>query len=313
MKRGSKVERVEKGGKRFYKTDRPKPPIAKLIPVAVDTLRMMFPSNGDAPSVTTVLQTLAKPALIGWAAREERKMVSAFAARLYSQLYETVDGKVPSEMFIDMLNDQLGKGAHLQLLAKASNVGTEVHNRIEWEFKGELGKERDVEPPPLTTKQAERAFTRWTEWRAQVNLKPVMTEHKIYSAIFGYGGTLDLLAEVDDAASPEPDAPFIRRTVVLDFKTGKHIYEESYLQNIAYRMALQEEGIETQGGVIVRLPKYEDDPEFDAQPVPNDPSLGPTWLSLLVVFRWVASHKESRKSSKPLDQNTSPVVEQAGV
>lgn len=294
------VERVEVKGKRTYKSKKPKPPITGLIPAAVDAFRSMFALNGEAPSVTTILQALNKPALIGWAAREERKMVSAYAAKLYHELYDTVEGKVPAEMFEQLLQERLGKGAHLQLLAKASSVGSEVHARIEWEFKGELGLPRATEPPLLTSEQAERSFKRWQEWRAEVKLKPLAAETKLYSALFGYGGTLDLLAEMDVniAAEDSPFPNYVRHKVVIDFKTGKSIYAESFLQNIAYRMALQEDGIETQGGVIVRLPKYAEDPAFDTQMVPHDPLLASTWLALRVVYRWVETYSNKNKHAK---------------
>jgi hypothetical protein len=297
-------QRIEKKGKRYYsKPKREKHPTAALVPYALDALKMMFAVNGDGPSVTTVLGALAKPALISWAARNERKMISALAAQLYGRLYKLTDEPVSPEKFEEMVNEQAGKGAHLKLLAKASNVGTEVHARIEWQFKGELGYERDTfNPPKLTTPQAERAFKRWTEWRVQVKLRPIAIEKKLYSTTFGFGGTLDLLAEVDvpDAVSGQDARDVLttkRNMVVIDFKTGKHIYSEAYLQNVAYRMAIAEEGIRTDGGIIVRLPKYEDDPEFDAQPVPDDPTLGPTFLALLVVYKWWGKDHD-RKSAK---------------
>lgn len=313
------VERVEVKGKRTYKSNRPKPPITQLIPTAVDTLRLLFASNGEAPSVTTVLGVLAKPALIGWAAREERKMVAALAAKLYTELASTIEGQIAPDMFISLLNDKLGKGAHLQLLAKASNVGSQVHARIEWEFKQELELPSPDEPPALTSDQAVRAFKRWTEWRAQVKLNVLAIEKRLYSALFGYGGTLDLLAELDvnDAAADSPFPHIVRQTVVLDFKTGKSIYAESYLQNVAYRMALQEEGIATDGGWIVRLPKYDDDPEFDAQPVPHDPLLAPTFLALLLVYKWWETAHPPRKSkrtpSNTVDKHSTSVLQLDGV
>jgi len=86
--------------------------------------------------------------------------------------------------------------------------------------------------------------------------------------------------------------------VVIDFKTGKAIYAESFLQNIAYRMALQEQGTGTKGGIIVRLPKSAEDPEFDAKVVPNDADLAPTFLALLVVYKWwVKEHNYKSKKS----------------
>jgi hypothetical protein len=317
----SEVERVtSKGGKRTYKSNRPKAPVTSLIPIAIDTLRSMFPTNGESPSVTTVLGVMAKPALIGWAAREERKMVAAYADKLYRELQATIEGAVDAGMFAQMLHEQLGKGAHLQLLAKASNVGSQVHARIEWEFKGELGRDREAEAPPLTSDQAVRAFDRWTEWRAQVKMKLLDTEKKLYSSVFGFGGTLDFIAEIE---VPDPKlallgpaerdtnfpVPLVKLKVVGDFKTGKSIYAESFLQNVAYRMALKEEGIDTDGGIIIRLPKYEDDPEFEAKMIPDDPLLAPTFLALLVVYRWWEKQHPLRSRSKRVDNTPKTVLD----
>lgn len=259
----------------------------------------------DGPSVTTVLGALAKPALIGWAARQERKKVAALAGKLYERLFHLLDEPVTPEKFTEILTEEAGKGAHRELLEEASNVGTEVHNRIEWEFKGELGIEREEQAPALTTEQATRSFQRWTEWRASVNLKLLMTEHKLYSHLFGYGGTLDALVEMDDPLhtyAQDHQVP-MRKIVVIDFKTGKSVYGEAFLQNIAYRMALAEEGIKTEGGVIVRLPKYDTDPEFDAVPVPVDSSLAPTFLALLVVYKWWAAEEEKSKAKSRKAKN----------
>lgn len=309
--RKSQVERVEKKGKRTYKTSRPRPPIVDLVPLLVETLKSMVGNPlSESPSVTTILGALNKPALIGWAANEERKMVAAFAGHLYSNLYDTIEGKVSPEDFSRMLQEQLGKKAHLKLLEKASNVGTEVHKRIEWEFKGELGLERTEESPVLTSEQATRSFKRWTEWRTQVQLKPLLIEHGLYSALFGFGGTLDLLAEIQVPKYPKlptehPNAGDTEpRVVVIDFKTGKSVYGEAFLQNIAYRMALKEEGIDSQGGIIVRLPKYADDPEFDAVQVPDDPFLAPVFIALIVVYKWW----EKEHSRKTVDKTKQSVI-----
>jgi hypothetical protein len=61
----------------------------------------------------------------------------------------------------------------------------------------------------------------------------------------------------------------------VDWKTGKSIYKEAHLQNAAYREAIMEMGIVSDhpciatglrplGGLILRLPKTEADPDFEA-------------------------------------------------
>jgi hypothetical protein len=295
------TERIVKNGGRYYKKpDREKPPMLALMPASLKVLSTLFETNGDGPSVTTVLGTLAKPALIGWAAKEERKYVGAVAGELYKRLFTVVAEPVTPDKFTEMLNEELGKLANRQLLEQAASVGTQVHNRIEWNLKGELGLERAVAEPALTTDQAKRAFKRWEEWRITVKLKPIAMEKRIYSMLFGYGGTLDLLAEV------ELDGKVM--LVVIDWKTGKAVYAEAYLQNVAYRMAIKEEGIDAPVGFIIRLPKYETDPEFDAVRVPDDQTsvLETTFLALLVVYKWWVNSHPKKSRAKPKEATSEP-------
>lgn len=292
------TERITKNGARHYK--RPtheKPPAITLMPSALRVLTSLFATNGDGPSVTTVLSTLAKPALINWAAREERKYATTVAGDLYTRLFKVLEEPATPEKFTELLNDELGKPANRQLIEQAASVGTQVHARIEWGLKGELGLDRAPDEPLLTSAQARRSFDRWVDWRTTIKLRPIGIEKRIYSMLFGYGGTLDLLAEV------ELDGKTV--LAVIDWKTGKAVYAESFLQNVAYRMAIKEEGLDASVGFIIRLPKYEDDPEFDAVVVPSEQTelLETTFLALLVVYKWWAqTHKKKTYPRKEKDK-----------
>ena len=105
------IERSTKGNKRTYtKPKRDISPLVGLVPTALDVLKSVFHSGSEAPSVTTILGALAKPALIQWAAKEERKMIAALAARLYERLYLIVDEPVSPEKFYELLMEEAGKG-----------------------------------------------------------------------------------------------------------------------------------------------------------------------------------------------------------
>lgn len=141
--------------------------------------------------------------------------------------------------------------------------------------------------PKLMSDQANRSFEKWSDWRAQVNLEPLTIEQRLFSNLYDFGGTSDLVANVNGVKA------------LLDWKTGKAVYAESFLQNIAYRMAFQEEGITIGEGWIIRLPKYEDDPDFEAVKVPNDPTLGPVFLACKLVYDWVErNHKPKPKQQQ---------------
>jgi hypothetical protein len=56
-----------------------------------------------------------------------------------------------------------------------------------------------------------------------VALEPLAIERTVYCEVCGYAGTLDLYARVSGVLT------------VLDWKSGKAIYPEAFLQNVAYR------------------------------------------------------------------------------
>jgi hypothetical protein len=109
-----------------------------------------------------------------------------------------------------------------------------------------------------------------------VNLKPIWVERSVHSKTHGYAGTADLLATVDGVET------------LLDWKSGRAIYGESHLQNVAYRNAVIEQGYgHPLRGIIVRLPKVETDPEFEVQEVPDKFfTLFDTFLHALELWRW---------------------------
>jgi len=68
------------------------------------------------------------------------------------------------------------------------------------------------------------------EFKKCHNIVPLWTERSVFNLDYGYGGTLDLICEVDG------------KTVLLDFKTKPSkqkcvVYPEYYMQLAAYRHA----------------------------------------------------------------------------
>jgi hypothetical protein len=116
-----------------------------------------------------------------------------------------------------------------------------------------------VTAEPVIPDAAMVAVESWKDWAAEVNFTPICAERTIYCVTCGYAGTLDWIAKV-------------RGVMTLgDLKTGKAVYPESYLQNIAYRHAAAKGGLKTDQGLILRLPKTLDDPAFESAPVPEIP------------------------------------------
>lgn len=215
----------------------------------------MIPGKQYA-SVTTILGIISKPALINWAAKVERELVSEVSADLYLACSETPT--MNRTAWLTSLQSRLGKEkAHKKELAKAGEIGSQVHAMIEWNLKKELCYK--VGPSPMISDKAQWALMAWEDWRKKVNLKPIFIEQTVWSNEDSFAGTLDLLAEVEG------------KLTVLDWKTGKAIYPEAKLQNAAYRRAIREmkHGDPLQG-IIVRLPKVETDPEFEAYTILED-------------------------------------------
>jgi hypothetical protein len=106
-----------------------------------------------------------------------------------------------------------------------------------------------------------------------VALEPLAIERTVYCEVCGYAGTLDLYARVSGVLT------------VLDWKRGKAIYPEAFLQNAAYRHAATRRGMPSAQGMIVRLPKYQNDPAWEAMPVPEALTVE-DFRAALRLWRW---------------------------
>jgi hypothetical protein len=238
-------------------------------------------------SVTSILSVIAKPALVNWSANTERTLVIGASADLYEDL--PTDGeKMSRAAYVATLTQRVGKRkAHQKELAKASEIGTQVHALIEWTLRKEKG-EPVGDAPQLTFDAASHAFSVWETWRTRVTLKPLEMEQMIWSSTHRFAGTLDLLARITIDAGPV--------TAVLDWKSGKAIYDEAILQNAAYIEALIERRKVKAPvwGVIVRLPKVETDPEPEMRivtPAEQRDALR-VFLNAKAVWDWQQAGKE---------------------
>jgi predicted RecB family nuclease len=252
-----------------------------------------LPGGERFPSVTNILGVIGKPALINWAASQEREMVIRAAASLYEDL-PTNAQKMTRIGFVTSLQTRLGKEkAHQKALSKASEIGSQVHALIEWNLRKELGHKVTEEQAQISPKAA-WAFQAYEKWRAEVGFKPVMIEQTVWSKTHGYAGTMDFLADVTLNGE--------RVLALGDWKSGKAIYEEALLQNAAYVAALTEMGHAEPGhvwGVIVRLPKIESDPDFEARIIsPAEQAENfEAFLSAKRTWEWVQKHNRWMRES----------------
>jgi hypothetical protein len=238
--------------------------------------------GGEAfPSVTHILSVIGKPALINWAANQERALVTEAAADLYVDLDRTPP--MSRVAYLATLATRMGHArAHKRALERAGTIGSQVHALIEWHLHRQLGHE--LGPEPHADEPARWAFLAFHKWAEAVDLTPRLIEQTVWSRTHKYAGTMDLLADVHGVPT------------LVDFKTGKAVYAEAHLQNVAYQVALAEMGHATPvGGIIVRLPKTRTDPEFEAVPVPPVADLLPVFLAVRDVWQWQHDADAARK------------------
>ena len=102
--------------------------------------------------------------------------------------------------------------------------------------------------------------------------------------------------------------------VIVDWKSGKKVYPESFLQNAAYRSFLREMGHgDPKDGLIVRVPKVETDPEFEVVWCPPEEEALPTFYHALKLWKWQQKYdtwKPEPKLEAPLE-NLVPLLEKS--
>jgi hypothetical protein len=244
--------------------------------------------NGQLlPSVTHILSAIHKPALVPWAANQERALVLDAATTLHRELATApVPSLVSAAWYRQTLLARLGPTkAHQRQLAAAGDIGTQAHKAIEWLMRTAIGA--NAGPEPRISAPALIAVQAFQVWAASVQLKPVLVERTVYSLRHQYAGTLDLLARVHGVLTQ------------VDFKTGKAIYGESHLQAAAYSAALEEMGyLEPINAIVVRLPKVVSDPGFEVVDVPARAELLPVFLATRTLWAWTYANEAKYRARR---------------
>jgi hypothetical protein len=246
-----------------------------------DRSRFYRIEGSDLPSVTTVLEVIAKPALGPWYAKEERRYFEGAMLEVLSK----PGARDPEYVLTAVAEAVTGVKAADREKQRAATIGTAVHAGIEWHLRTRLGE--DAGPEPHLPDAAAWAVESWKDWAAKVALEPLAIERTVYCLQCGYAGTLDLYARVEGIPT------------VLDWKTGRAIYPEALLQNVAYRHAARRLGMPSSQGLIVRLPKLLDDPAWEVMPVPDTVPVS-DFLAALRLWRW-----QRQMGGRPVGSSTS--------
>ncbi len=144
------------------------------------------------PGVTTILGVLNKPALVPWA-----NNLGLLGIRV--------------KEYVDALAI-IGTGGHEMIM---------YHNKgLKWDNPNNYASD-------LVDKM-ENCFLSYLAWEKQHKVEPILCEEPLVSERYGFGGTIDMYAYVDDVPT------------IVDYKTGKAIYPEHVYQVSAYRQLLIE-------------------------------------------------------------------------
>jgi len=220
------------------------------------------------PSVTTILDVIAKPGLGPWYAKQERQYFETAMLEVLSK----PGARDPEYVLAAVVDAVSGVKAADRERQRASVIGTAVHAGIEWQLRTTLGE--DAGPEPSLPEAAAWALESWKEWASSVGLEPLAIERTVYCDACSYAGTLDLYARVKGVLT------------VLDWKSGKAIYPEAFLQNVAYRHAAKRRGMPSAQGLIVRLPKLVTDPAWEVMLVPATLSIE-DFMAAMRLWRWL--------------------------
>ena len=107
-----------------------------------------------------------------------------------------------------------------------ADIGKLAHRMILDHLRGE--KTDTSHNTPQQVDLAENCFLKYLEWERQHSVEPLVVEEPLVSYEHGFGGTPDFYGNVDG------------QLCLMDFKTGKAIYEDYWYQLGGYGLLLAE-------------------------------------------------------------------------
>ncbi len=192
----------------------------------------------DAPSITTVLGVINKPALVQWAVNQAIQHLRSCLYGSPELSYEDID------RFLDE-----AKFAHWRVKQEAADIGSEAHQWLEdyW-FARMTGSPPPALPDHELVRNCCLAAKKWIDGQV---IEPLIIEKPVYSRIHRVAGRLDKLARVNGKLS------------IVDWKSSTGLWPEYYLQTAAYAKIYEEEtGEAIECRWLIKLGKY--DGEFKA-------------------------------------------------
>jgi len=222
------------------------------------------------PSVTTILNVIAKPALVPWAA----KMCAIYLREHHEEL-EAVG--------VDAFSEVMRKNFNVQK-DSAADIGTAVHRYVEdfGRYKLGLTDHRPARPHrDIGSDEIANGVDAFHAFLEEHEVVWESCERRVFHRM-GYAGTVDFVGSLDG------------KPTILDWKTGG-FYPEARLQLSAYREAIEKE----EGGEAYRCGKYsiavvvlgKSDGAYQYHPI-DDARAFTALVAALDLYRW---QKESKR------------------
>ena len=166
---------------------------------------------------------------------------------------------------------------------QAGDTGTLVHYLILCQLKNQEPDLSYYTPQDLAS--AASPMNKFNEWLKGKQVVTGLLETPLVSETYGFGGTPDFYGWVDGIGT------------LLDFKTGREVYQEAFCQVAAYKELLIESGYSPEAVKIIRIGKSEDD-GFEERATGN---LENHWKIFLACQQIYNLQREIRKDKKEAD------------
>lgn len=205
------------------------------------TMNYRLKSGKRVKGVTTVLNCLAKPALVPWGysqGLENYARVTEGIAKMIAEGHE--DPNVLLGLVMQYLQEFQVSGLY-EKRDKAADAGTLGHALVEHDIKGLPAPSLEGVPND-TRKKAEGCFLSYLEWKDTTKFKLIYSEVSLVSEAHGFGGCLDIGGETTSLE-------------LIDLKTSKGIYWSMWVQVAGYGILWNENHSDNpiQGYNILRI------------------------------------------------------------
>lgn len=220
------------------------------------------------PSVTSVLSVLGKgDALLNWAANQTADRVITLATDMGGNQFDQTGIVRLAE---------IARETWRETRQQAATIGSHVHSILADVLNGKPVVYPELPVDPWMIGSIKRAVDAGLQFFKEHSIAVVQVEMPRWSPTYGFVGTGDLIASIDNRLS------------VLDFKTGKGAsYPEYFAQTAAYQLAYEEEYPEAkvEERWVVRVGKT-GQLQSSTRSMAHHDGDKQAFLNTLAIFRW---------------------------